>query len=407
MSNYKVRVETERNVYEETLDRIRHLYDKYDEVAVSFSGGKDSTVVLNLTIQVARELGRLPVRTLFFDEEAIYTEVTDYVARVAQNKDVNLEWYCVPIKHRNSGSNDEPVWYPWAPEDEHKWCRPLPQNAITEIPPLDPTNPDHRFSIPDMIGLLAPPAKGNTVFLLGIRTQESLMRLRAVTRRAIDNYIIKHEGGFADSAGVLGSGNVWKAYPIYDWKLEDVWTAPKMFNWDYCKLYDYFDKAGLSPHAQRVAPPFGEQPLQNLYLYQQIDPAMWDKMSKRVPGARTAARYSRTSLYGMGKMPDKPTHMTYPEWIRSLVAKHDLDVQKKVAKAIEGRIKRHYSKTKDPILFKSGHPVTALSWKFLAKLAIRADTKGRMVEQVHDGSEASIAKAWRNYNAERAETEKL
>jgi len=94
----------DKNVYELALDRVRQAYEMFDTVKVMFSGGKDSTVVLNVVLEVARELNRLPLEVIFFDEEAISYETEDYVRRVAELPDINLRWLCIPIKHRNATS---------------------------------------------------------------------------------------------------------------------------------------------------------------------------------------------------------------------------------------------------------------------------------------------------------------
>ena len=59
----------DKTVYEAALERIRFLYQEFDDVVVSFSGGKDSTVTLHMTLQVARELNRLPVKVVFLDQQ--------------------------------------------------------------------------------------------------------------------------------------------------------------------------------------------------------------------------------------------------------------------------------------------------------------------------------------------------
>jgi hypothetical protein len=60
------------NVYEAAKQRINHILDIFDNVAVSFSGGKDSLVVLSLVEEVYAERGMdEKVKVVFRDEELI------------------------------------------------------------------------------------------------------------------------------------------------------------------------------------------------------------------------------------------------------------------------------------------------------------------------------------------------
>ena len=126
--------EIETNVYQSALDRFRYLFDSFDKVVVSFSGGKDSTVCLNLALKVAREKNKLPLDVYFWDEEVIMPETVEYMMRVKNHPDVRLKWLCIPVKHRNGGSRRDPFWYPFDPNCKDKWVRQIPDFAITHIP---------------------------------------------------------------------------------------------------------------------------------------------------------------------------------------------------------------------------------------------------------------------------------
>src|SRR5580704_5079091 len=51
-----------KSVFEAARERIGFIYDHCDDVIVSMSGGKDSTVLFEITRAIARERGRLPLK---------------------------------------------------------------------------------------------------------------------------------------------------------------------------------------------------------------------------------------------------------------------------------------------------------------------------------------------------------
>ena len=370
------RVQVDTDVWTLALDRMRHVYDIFDHVAVAFSGGKDSTAALNVALTVARERHRLPLDVVFWDEEAIPLQTAEYVTRVAFLPEIALRWLCLPVQHRNACSRAHPYWWPWAPEDHDKWVRPLPPSrragplVITELDgfPLNP--PAARLTIPDAAGLLWDPAQGQTAMVMGIRAQESIIRLRAVSNRQADNYIVP-------DTGKSNRGHLTKVYPIYDWTTQDVWTAPARFGWDYNRAYDALEMAGLSPSMQRCSPAFGEEPLQKLWTYAHCFPEVWGPMQERVPGAAAAARYALTELYAYGKPPPKPAGMTWQEFIVATLQKWPADVRPKIAARIKGEIDLHTGITTDPILDWAPHPETGVCWTYLYTLAHRGDFKNR------------------------------
>lgn len=392
----------EQSTYDAALERTHHLYDLYDDVIVSFSGGKDSTCVLNIAVTVAEERDRLPVRAIFFDEEAIPYETEHYVRRVAADPRVAVEWYCLPVEHRNACATDSSFWYPWAPEDEDLWVRPLPPEAITaaDVPGFNVEPPERRWSIPAAAGLFADPSR-RSVMVLGIRAAESLIRQRAVVSRTKDNYIIPFQR--ADTPSLPPGVNLDKAYPVYDWSTRDVWTAPRELGWDYNAAYDLMEMAGITHHNQRCAPPYGEEPRQALWMFAVCFPDVWDRIAARVPGAATAARYAQTDLYSFGATPPKPADQGWEAHVVDLATRHSGDAANATLYGLRKLLVRHYRKTSEPILPHQKHPDSGVSWEFLATCAARGNLKARRQAHLYQGAEYEKARAL--YDAERAAIE--
>lgn len=366
MSRVRKKEYSEQDVFDAGLERIKYLFTAFDNVVVNFSGGKDSTCVLNMTLLVARELNKT-FTVNFFDEEAIHPPTIEYVQRVSKTEGIDFKWFCLEFKHRNACSNEEPFWYCWDKNKKDLWVRDLPVNEylITEHPKFK-----KEMSFQEFSSLLPEINAGSTVILTGVRTQESFRRMKAVSSKKNDNYIARN-------------GNVAHAHPIYDMSSEDVWLCVNKFGWDYNRTYDIMNKTKLFNGflAQRVCPPFGEEPLRGLWMYSECFPEMWHKMLSRVDGVATAWRYANTELYGYGKQ-TKPENITFREWAEVILESYDTVDIIAVKKNVNSIIKRHYDKTNDQIPDESHHPLTGTGWNFICKLITKGDFKGRTGPQL-------------------------
>jgi len=150
-----------------------------------------------------------------------------------------------------------------------------------------------------------------TCCLVGIRTQESLNRWRAIySDRNYKNY---NELNWTKEM----YKNVYNAYPIYDWLTTDIWTANGRFKWDYNKLYDLYYKAGVGIEQQRVASPFLSTAQESLKLYKVIEPHTWGKLISRVNGVNFTGIYGGTTAMGWNtiKLPKGHTWESYMHFL--------------------------------------------------------------------------------------------
>ena len=68
------------NVYEAAQKRLSYIFENFDNVYVSFSGGKDSGVLLNMAAEFVRKNKPSAKLSVYhMDYEAQYDQTTDYV----------------------------------------------------------------------------------------------------------------------------------------------------------------------------------------------------------------------------------------------------------------------------------------------------------------------------------------
>lgn len=381
-------------------ERMERLFDRFDHVAVACSGGKDSTIVLELAAAEAALRERLPLHVAFFDEEIVPPPTAEYMERLRERDDLLVEWFCLELKHRNACSRREPYWYPWDTDYRDVWVRDLPEWGITE-PEFGEFTPKtlHTADVNQLY--LDPVSMGQCVVLLGLRADESTARRWAARRHVVDNYIHPYHAGGTGTKGVRVPKGIYLAHPIYDWKLADVWLAMRKFGWDHNEAYDHMRAAGISRRDQRIAPPFGEEPSRGLWQFRTCWPEMWEKMIRRIPGAPTAARYGDTPLYAIRGLPPRRDGEHYRDYILRHLRRYPPAAQQQVKAVLQEKVRLHYNKTTDPILDTVPHPETGISWRWLAKIVLRGHFKGRTDAARSLSRNRDDPEAWEEYNAAR------
>ena len=97
------------NVYEAAKQRINETFDEFEKIYLSFSAGKDSTVMMHMVCDEARERGR-KVGVLLVDLEGQYKLTIDHALKMFNEYSDVIEpyWCCLPIALRNAVSVYEP-----------------------------------------------------------------------------------------------------------------------------------------------------------------------------------------------------------------------------------------------------------------------------------------------------------
>lgn len=296
------------NVYDLAVNRVNYILDEFENVIVSFSGGKDSGVLLNITIDIARKLKR-KINVLFIDTEVCYTKTIEFISRmINNNSDVIIpHWVCLPMESPNSLSYIEPTWIWWDESKEDIWVRSIPESCINL------KNNNYDFYIKNMpfeefIKVFSQVFNGKVATLIGIRTAESLNRYRAI-------YGDKNK--YKESIySTLIQPDKYNFYPIFDWKVTDIWTYNGKYKKDYNKLYDLFYKANIPLSKMRVDEPFGNESKAGLNLFRILEPSLWDKAVMRVSGANFGNIYHGKKIMNIHyTLPNKHNWKTFCKFL--------------------------------------------------------------------------------------------
>ena len=303
-----------QNVFEATQERIAFMFQKFPRMYVSFSGGKDSGVMLNLIIDYMRKHGiTKKVGVMILDNEANYEHSLSFMHSIlSKNLDIlDVYWCCLPITLPCTVSQYAVDWQCWGEADKERWIRPMPkQDYIVNL--QNHNMPFFRENMMydefwDEFGAWY--AQGERCCsMIGIRTAESLNRFRAILND-------RKESLDGQKWTKRNSEHVYNCYPIYDWRTEDIWTANVQFEWEYNQLYDVFYKAGVPVHKMRVASPFMSESKSSLNLYRVIDPGTWARLCSRVHGANFIATYGKQLNYKSFKLPPGHTWKSFVKFL--------------------------------------------------------------------------------------------
>lgn len=311
------------NVYDAAINRYDIILNEFDNYYVSVSGGKDSSIMLQLMAQEARKYGK-KFSVLYIDLEAQYQATIGHInALIDATKDVVENWYwcALPLSLRNAVSAIQPKWICWDKKDKAKWVREYPTKRNDVVLVTEDSLPngwDWFFRGMEFEEFILWFAKwfnethgGKTAAGIGIRSDESLNRFRTIIndkKERFKNYPWTTRAHCKSE--VL---NCWNFFPLYDWRTEDDWTAVAKLNLLFNPIYELMYKNGLSIYEQRLCQPYGDDQRKGLDQYRTLEPETWEKVLNRVEGVNFGNIYCRTSLLGNIKS-EKPDSLTWEQY---------------------------------------------------------------------------------------------
>lgn len=278
------------NVVDAVKKRMEYIFDEFENIIVSISGGKDSTVMCWLALQEAKKRGR-KIGIFFLDEEVVYESTIEQVTWLMNLYPENTRriWFQFPFNLTNATSYEEGQLVCWEPGKHKLWMRPKVSYSIQHIP-WDREKETIRdknkgFGFYDVLDNFQA-SQTNTAFLVGLRATESMNRFRAVAKNP----------GYKDCywcTKIKKSKGSVAFYPMYDWNFHDIWKFIYENNIRYSRIYDYQYKKGLHQQDIRVSSLIHEKSFKALVDLPEFEPDTYNRLLKRVKGIQVGNIYGK------------------------------------------------------------------------------------------------------------------
>lgn len=276
------RIQSDIDVVTAAKSRIRNVFRNGVPVYLSFSGGKDSLVLAQLTMNLIQsgEINPALLTVQFVDEEAIFPCIEQTVLnwrRKFMLAGAKFEWYCVEVRHFNCFNelSEEESFICWDREKQDVWVRRPPFFAIRSHPLLRPRADNYQSFMPRVCM--------DGITMTGVRSAESLQRLQYMARMNL--------GG----KGITGRRQV---FPVYDWTNHDVWLYLRNEGVEIPEVYLYLWQSGTNRNQLRVSQFFSVDTARSLVQMNEYYPDLMERITRREPNAYLASLYWDSEMFG-------------------------------------------------------------------------------------------------------------
>lgn len=266
------------NVYVAAKKRLNYLFDEFEDIYVSVSGGKDSTVALFMTLEVARERGR-KIGLFFLDQEFEYESTVNLIREWMKLPDVIPYWLQAPLKMYNANSPTMPYVITWDESRHDTWMREREPDSM-HIKTFGKSDRFHE-TLEEFTDWRQQETGLKTCCITGMRAEESFNRFRATTSGLT----------YKNITWGRRNGETVTFHPFYDWTFRDVWKYICDNKIKYNSVYDKFYQLSVPIKDMRVSNLIHEYTIATVIYLAEVEPQTYEKLTRALPGISTSAKF--------------------------------------------------------------------------------------------------------------------
>lgn len=293
----RIRYNSAVNVLEAARQRIAMIFDNFETINVSISGGKDSTVLAHLALVEANRRGRR-IGLFFLDEEVVCqatVEQVEYLMSLYPENTIRL-WFQIEFNLTNSVDIGDGQLHCWERGKRKLWMHPRKRENITTRTWSHETviaDKEKGFGFYDALENIQMTYEG-AAFLIGLRALESPNRYGAVTRHP----------GWRDVSWSTRKGNNYNFYPVFDWNYSDIWKYIGENKLRYHRSYDIAFLKGVHPARMRVSSLIHEKSFKSIQELPEFEPKTYERLLARCKGISFAQETARDKkMFAVRKLP--------------------------------------------------------------------------------------------------------
>lgn len=273
----------DKTVYEASKERLNFLFDEFEEIYVSVSGGKDSTVAFNMTLEIARERRR-KIGCFFLDQEFEYASTIEIIRKWMNDPNVIPYWLQCKLKMFNANSALLPYVMIWDEDRRDTWMREKEPNSMHV-----PFSVSTRFhaTMKDFTNWRHEVTGKKICCITGMRAEESMNRYTGTTNGLVYGDITWGRKDNKDGTAIT-------FHPFYDWHYTDVWKYINDNNLDYNSLYDKLYMRGVPATRMRVSNLIHEYTAgkETTILLQEFEAETYERLVRALPGFATTTKFA-------------------------------------------------------------------------------------------------------------------